>query len=145
MQQIDRRNKSILLTNILIVVGLSIVMIGCDYFFKPPSFEEVMKEPTKELNKKCPVMIDQETRFDSGVILPNKAFEYNYTLINHDTSSINVKELRKDVYSVLLKRVKTDPDFQILRKNKATIVYHYRDKNRKTLFKLFFTPTQYLN
>ena len=89
-------------------------------------------------------MIDQETRFDSGVILPNKVFQYNCTFINYDKASLNIVGLKKDAEHVLLKRVKTDPYLKILRDNKATVIYNYKDKNGEVLFELPFTPNEYL-
>ena len=89
-------------------------------------------------------MIDKETRFDSGVVLPNKTFLYSYTLVNYDQSELNVSGLKRDVEPVLKKRIIGDSEFQILRDNSATIKYKYSDKNNNTLFILTFTPNDYL-
>jgi hypothetical protein len=34
-----------------------------------------------ELNKSCLMMVDQDTRLDNAVALPENVFQYNYTLI----------------------------------------------------------------
>ena len=133
----------------LIISLILILFTVTGYFFLPslmqPSFEDIMHEPTIMLNKTGMQMIDRETRFDSGMVLSNKTFQYNYTLINHDSSSLNIAGFKKDIYPILLDRLKSDSNFQILRINEAKIVYNYKDKNGKTLFKLVFTPAQYLS
>jgi predicted amidophosphoribosyltransferase len=47
-------------------------------FFKLPSFDKQMMEMASELNKNCPIMVDQETRWDNCIALPDNAFQYNY-------------------------------------------------------------------
>ncbi len=88
-------------------------------------------------------MIDKEIRFDSGQVLPNKVFQYNYTVVNYDKTELNVKGLRRDVEPVLKERIKTSPEMQILKDNKATIQYKYNDKKGETLFIISFQPEQY--
>lgn len=136
--------KKLFLIVSLLLVSIVMSLTACDYFFKEPSFEEVMKEPTARLNKQKMSMIDQETRFDSGVVLPNKRFRYDYTLINQDKFSLNVEGLKKDIYPILLERIKTDTNFQVLKQYQATILYRYRDKKRTLLFDILFSPKQYL-
>ncbi|MBF0647375.1 hypothetical protein IR083_00890 [Dysgonomonas sp. GY75] len=46
-----------------------------------------MMEAAGELNKSCPVMVDEETRFDNAIAMPNKTFQYNYTLLNFEKES----------------------------------------------------------
>jgi hypothetical protein len=46
-----------------------------------------MMEATGELNKSCPVMVGEETRFDNIIAMPNKTFQYNYILLNFEKKS----------------------------------------------------------
>ena len=144
MERLIRKKRNLILFLGLIILSICVLFFVLNYFLKYPSFEEVMREPTKLLNKKSMTMIDKETRFDSGIVLPKRVFQYNATLINQDSSSLNIEGFKKDALQVLLKRVKIDSDLQILRDNKATISYRFRDKNGKILFDAFFTPQQYL-
>ena len=50
--------------------------------FKKPAFDKVMMEAASEINKTCPVMVDNVTRLDNSIALPNNVFQYNYTLVS---------------------------------------------------------------
>lgn len=131
------------LNRILVLAFPLLFLFGCGESYKEPSFEEIMREPTKSLNKNCPTMVDKETtRFDGGEVLPNKVFQYNYTIVNSDRSELNVEGLKRDVTEVLEKDI-LDSNTLILRDNKATIQYKYNDKNGHTLFVISFAPDQY--
>lgn len=51
-------------------------------FFKASSFDKAMMQAASELNKTCPIIVDQHTQFDNAIALPDNVFQYNYTLIN---------------------------------------------------------------
>src|SRR5665647_51752 len=77
-----------------IVVGIVVMVLVQQFFFKSPSFDKQMMQVASELNKTCPIMVDAETRLDNAVALPDKIFTYNYTLINQVKDSLNVEELK---------------------------------------------------
>lgn len=112
-------------------------------FFKPPSFDKVMMEAASELNKTCPIMVDQYTRLDNAVALPDNVFQYNYTLVDIIQSEVNLDTVRKYIEPGIINNVKTNPDLKIYRDNKTTMVYYYKDKNGVFVFKLAVTPKMY--
>ncbi len=64
-----------------------------DHLFPKSSPDALLKSTVAEINKQTPVMLDAYTRFDSAVVLPNRALAYNYTLVGMPASSINSTQL----------------------------------------------------
>ncbi len=126
----------------LLVGGIILILVQ-QYFFKPPSFDKQMMNAASELNKTCPIMIDAETQLDNAVALPEKTFQYNYTLINRHKDSIDIVRLKEYLKPVILNTIKTNPDLKSFRDNNITMAYSYKDKNSNHILKLTFTPEQY--
>lgn len=126
-----------------LTLGLIVAILVQQYFFKPPSLDKRMMNVASELNKTCPIMIDAETRLDNAVALPEKTFQYNYTLINMDKDSIDIERLEEYLKPLILNSVKTNPDLKSFRDNNITMSYNYKDKNSNHIFKLIFTPEIY--
>lgn len=112
-------------------------------FFKPPSFDKVMVEVASEINKSCPMMIDQVTRLDNAIALPGNSIQYNYTLINIEAADISADSLKKYMEPGIINGIKTNPDLKIYRDKKTTMVYNYRDKNGVFLMRFSVTPEMY--
>ena len=55
--------------NVQVIAGIIttaiVSIIVQQYFFKTPSYNEVIKKAAIEINKTCPLMVDTETRMDS--------------------------------------------------------------------------------
>jgi hypothetical protein len=102
-----------------------------------------MMSAANELNKSCPLMVDQDTRLDNAIALPDNKFQYNYTLVNFEKESLNVDELKGNLVPSIINNVKTNPGMKIFRDNNATIVYSYKDKKSIFLFEIIITPDQY--
>ena len=88
-------------------------------------------------------MVDQYTRLDNALALPENIFQYNYTLVNITQSEINLDTVKKYIEPSIINNVKTSPDLKIYRDNKTTMIYNYRDKNGVFVFKLSVTPDMY--
>ncbi len=112
-------------------------------FFSPPSIDQVLMKTASEINKSCPIMVDQFTRLDNAVALSNDTFQYNYSIVNDEKAEINLDTAKKYIEPELLNRVKTDPDLKYFRDNKITMVYKYRDKNGVFVVKYTITPEMY--
>ncbi len=113
------------------------------FFFSPPSFDQVMIVAASELNKTCPIMVDQETRLDNAIALPENSFQYNYTLVNIENKEVNAEDLKKYIEPGIINLMKTSPDMSFYRDNKTTMIYNYRDKNGVFVLKLTVTPEMY--
>ena len=113
------------------------------FFFSPPAFDKVMMAAASEINKTCPIMVDQVTRLDNAIALPENSLQYNYTLVNIESTEVNPDTVKKYIEPGIINLVKSSPDMKIYRDNKTTIIYNYRDKNGVFILKLVVTPEMY--
>jgi len=111
--------------------------------FRKPAFDKALMETASEINKSCPIMIDNATRLDNAIALPNDVFQYNYTLVSMIKDSINIDELKSYLEPTITNFVKTNPDMQTMRDNKVTVNYYYKDKAGVYLFTISVKPEQY--
>ncbi|MBK7762091.1 MAG: hypothetical protein IPI46_01805 [Bacteroidetes bacterium] len=104
----------------------------------------VLNQAASEVNKSCPMMIDQETRLDNAVALPTNIFQYNYTLINYSIQDIpDLNALKNNMSPSIINTVKSNPDLKIYRDMKVTMTYNYNDRDGIFLFKIPVTPEMY--
>jgi hypothetical protein len=127
------------------VVGAVTLVLVQQFFFKAPSYDEVMMQAASEINKSCPFMVDQETRLDNAVALPGNVFQYNYTLVNMEKATTDISQLENYLKPTLINNVKSNPDMKINRDNKTTMGYYYKDRDGAFLFKILVTPDLYEN
>jgi hypothetical protein len=111
--------------------------------FKKPAFNKAMMETASEINKSCPIMIDNATRLDNAIAMPDNVFQYNYTLVNMVKDSVNIGELKNYLLPTITNFVKTNPDMKQIRENKMTVNYYYKDKAGIYLFTISVKPEQY--
>jgi len=112
-------------------------------FFKKPAFNKALMEIASELNKTCPVMVDNATRLDNSIALPNNVFQYNYTLVTMLKDSININDLKNYLEPRIVKDVRTNPAMKYIRDNKVTVNYSYKDMAGANLFNISVKPEQY--
>lgn len=121
----------------IILVSVKIIL-----FEDSSSDRDVMKF-AREMNKRCPLMIDPETRLDKVNVLTDNNLEFNYTLINKFRDSVAIGNLRQYLEPVILNKIKTSPDLSRYLKKDLTWVYSYNDKNGVFMFKITYTPEQF--
>jgi len=111
--------------------------------FRKPAFEKAMVEFASEINKNCPIMIDNATRLDNSIALPKNTFQYNYTILTVVKDSVKIEDLKNSVEPRIINIVKTEPQMKIIRDNKTTVNYNYKDKFGVFLFMISVKPEQY--
>jgi len=89
---------------------------------------ESLQKIADNRNKDLPIMIDDETRFDSVTGGENR-FTYKYTLINYTFSGTDGSDLNNDLRTDLVKSVCTAPEMALLIRNKIILNFTYYDKN----------------
>ncbi|ACU59988.1 hypothetical protein [Chitinophaga pinensis] len=134
--------------NLLIVIGVVLGTtvggwLGQKLVFVNPSFEKTMNQAANEINKKCPLLVDKETRIDNAVVLPGNVFQYNYTLVNFDRAAIDTTLLKQSIEPTILNNIKTNPLMAELRNHKTTIAYNYVDKKGIFIVRMVFTAERY--
>jgi hypothetical protein len=130
-------------TIIGIIVGLIVMVLIQQLFIKNPGFDKAMMKAASELNKTCPVMVDRETQLDNAIALPDKVFQYNYTLVNIGKDSIDIQSFENYMKPMLLNKVKNAPELKMYRDNKVTMAYSYKDKDGVFLTKILITSSDY--
>jgi ribosomal protein L37E len=142
-QKVSENKKNILPKIIgIIAFGVSFFAVQ-HFFFNKPSFEKAMVEIASELNKSCPIMVDQNTRLDNTMAMPNNVFAYNYTLVNLEKKDIDISKMKDFIEPNVVNNMKTNPDMKIYRENRTTMVYNYKDKNGIFLLRIDVTPEKY--
>lgn len=88
-------------------------------------------------------MLDNATRLDNSIALPNNTFQYNYTILNVIKDSLKIEDLKNYLEPRIVNTVKIEPQMKIIRDNKTTINYSYKDKAGVFLFTISVKPEQY--
>jgi hypothetical protein len=113
------------------------------FVFAAPSIDKALMQTASELNKTCPIMVDKYTRLDNAVALPDKTFQYNYTILGTDALKINLDTLKNRIEPGIINNVKTNPEMKSFRDDKVTLVYNYYYKEHVFAFKIPVTPDMY--
>lgn len=138
-----KRKKLTIETLVGIVVGTVVMVLVQQFFFKAPTLDEAMTKAAKDLNKTCPIMVDQYSRLDSTLALPGHVFQYNFTLVNLEKSEVNLDTVKKYIEPGIINNIKTNPEMKKLRDNKVAFNYYYRDKKGVFVLNIAVTPDQY--
>lgn len=141
----QKNNKKTVGTIVGLAVGLIVYFLVKQFVFAPPSFDKVMMQAASEINESCPIMVDQDTRLDNAIALPENVLQYNYTLVNWVKDSVDLKAFEDYMQPMILNNVKTNPDLKIYRDNKTTMAYNYKDMNGEFITKISITADQYLD
>ena len=87
--------------------------------------------------------IDQFTRIDNTIVLPNKTIQYNYTIIGTSKENVDLTIFEETVFPRLLQTVKTIPDLKVFRDNEVTLKYNYNDESGTYVTSYSVTPSMY--
>jgi len=142
MEQTTKKSTTVK-TIVTVVVAVVVMAAVQQIFFKSPSFDKALMKTAGELNKSCPVMVDQVTRLDNAIAMPGKVFQYNYTLISISKDSIDAKAFEDAMLPNLTNNIKSNPDLKDFRDNKVTMAYAYKDKNQVHIVTIRITPEMY--
>lgn len=136
------RNKILQLIVGVIAFGISYFAVQ-QLFNNPQTFDKAMMKAASEINKSCPIMVDNDTRLDNTMAMPNNVFQYNYTLVNFEKSEVNIEKFRDFIEPNVVNNIKTNPEMKAYKENRVTMAYYYKDKNGKFVLKIDVTPEKY--
>ncbi len=83
----------------------------------------------KEINKKCPMPVDENTRIDSATVYNEYMITYHYTVHTISNKEVDVAKFKTNMQTSMDGKYKTDPQLAVYRDNKIAIAYDYKDKN----------------
>ena len=146
-QKPHHSNRKLIFTLAGVVIGL-LVVLGGGYAVKKfvtsaTVIDAAMLQLTSETNKHCPMMIDQETRFDNVTALPGKILQYNYTMVHVDADSIDSDGFLNYIEPRIINNVRTNPDMQFQRTSRMTLNFSYSDKDGEFICKISVSPDKY--
>lgn len=140
----QEKTKANRISIIVGAVAFAITSYGVQQlFFSPKPFDKQMKEAAIEVNKKCPMVVDEYSRLDSASAIDDKNFLYYYTLVDIEKSEVNLDTVNKYIRPNIISNVKNTPELKVFRDNKVTIDYNYYDKNGVFVTKISVTPEIY--
>ena len=88
-------------------------------------------------------MQDSETRLESTEALPDKVFQYNYTLVQINRDSIDVEMLYVSFLEAMIENARENPDLELFRKNKVTFSYYFKDRLGNFVTRIKVKPEDY--
>jgi major membrane immunogen (membrane-anchored lipoprotein) len=83
----------------------------------------------KEINKKCPMPTDENTRLDSATVFNEYMITYHYTVHTVSNKEVDIAKFKTNMQTNMNEKYKTDPQLAVYRDNKIAIAYDYKDKN----------------
>lgn len=138
----QKKQKTNWVSVIVGAVAFTLASYGVQHLFFP-SFDKQMKKAAEEVNKKCPVVLDEYSRLDSASTIGDKSFLYYYTLVDLEKSEVNLDTVNKYIRPYIINNVKTNPELKPFRNHQVTMDYNYYDKNGVFVTKISVTPDMY--
>jgi hypothetical protein len=114
--------------------------VSCD---PEVSYIDELRGIADQVNRKCPQMLDSETRLDGIEIAEPNTIIYKYTLVNLQTMDVDTGAFRRAMWPGLVSNVKVTSEMKKLRDNQTTLRYAYYDKAKKPICTLTITPQHY--
>jgi hypothetical protein len=118
---------------------LAVVLSGCDQ----KANNDELADTVHEINQKCPVMVDSETRIDGLEVLGENTLRYNYSLVNVQRVNVDTSQFRRAMWPGILGMIRVSSDMQKLRDQNTTIEYSYKDRNGNHIYTFVVRPQDY--
>ena len=109
------------------------------------STQESLTSAAVEINKNCPMMVEENTRLENVMSLPNNEFQLSHTLVNVSLTDVSdsLESMRANLTSDLINNVQSNPDFDVFKENKTTLVCYYNDRDGSAILEITITPDLY--
>ena len=90
-----------------------------------------LQKTVYEINQKCPMMTDDETRLDSVSQKDNFLLTYHLTLPKVSNKNYDIAKFKASMQEKLCNDylTTTDPSYQSMRKSNIALAYDYKDKD----------------
>jgi hypothetical protein len=119
---------------------VAFTVVGCT---NNAVFTEVAKA-SEEMNKRCPMVIDADTRLDNTTVTDNPVkLVYNYTVVTAEKKAVEpqLATVKEAMRTRTENSVNSSPELKFYRDNEVPLTYSYKDKNGEFLFDFTITPT----
>ena len=126
----------------LLIILSSFVLVHCGQP-KPEIVSNKALEVVEKFNKKCPMMIDSETRIDGIEVKKPNTILYKYTLMHVSVENVDTALFEAALRPGIVNTLKTNPDLKEMRDLKANFEYYYKDRENKFIYSFLITPDDY--
>jgi hypothetical protein len=127
--------------NAFFILFFSIVFVQCNTSQK---IDNKAIEVVNKFNKKCPMMIDSETRMD-GIDVKNNSIVYKFTLINLKLENVDTSTFNKNLRPGIINSIKENKDLDELKRINSVFEYYYKDLENKFIYSFKINPEDYNN
>jgi ribosomal protein L40E len=114
LKAIKPKRKYDLKTFIGFIIGFIVMFFVSQFLFKP-SFDKQLAGIAIEMNKSCPMNIDEYTTLKNVVALPNKTLQYNYILLGITKEEVKLDTVKKYFFPGVLQNAKTNEGMKLFR------------------------------
>lgn len=113
--------------------------------FLPTGKQKVFELAAEQVNKQCPITVDEMTRMDSTTYSgKDNTFTYFYTLSGKADDPTMSEQLKKSLEETLPETIKNTEEMKVYRESDVTIKYIYLSgKTKEELIQVTVTPDMY--
>lgn len=140
--QISQKRRKVYIF-LALIVFLTTALVVKKFYNRESPYEKQLHMLSEEINKGCPMQVDQMTRLDNTEIVSKNEFRYNYTLVNLEKGNFDEADLKQYLTGQILTNIKESEGMRIFREQKTRLSHHYKDKNGQPLFELSFGEEDY--
>jgi hypothetical protein len=107
------------------------------------SVDSQLSKLASEMNKKLPIMVDSETRWDTAFARPGRELGYIYTLPGKNKSDVDMPTFQKTIRDMIVNNYRTNAQMGDLRAAKVKLDYQYKDKNGANIGEITVSPSDF--
>ncbi len=137
------RNPIIRILSAVIGAVVGFLVVSALFHEQPAkSLDENLNQVATELNKKLPMMVDDQTRLDQ-VSVKTGTLVYAYTLPNATKNDLDFSSLAKIIKPKMIANYRDNETMAALRKWSVGLDYQYKDKNGDFIGEVLVTPDDF--
>ncbi|MDB5763196.1 MAG: hypothetical protein JWQ21_2191 [Herminiimonas sp.] len=106
------------------------------------SIDEALVKVSTQMNRKMPMIIDQDTRLDRVSAEPGHHFTYHYTLLSMRSKDVNTADFQKMIRPQLKRKLCESIEMQNFLKSGVTVSYLYKDSDGHAIGGVEFAPSE---
>ena len=122
---------------------VSLIWLICTYCSSKSGAGNTTGELAAAINKKCPKMIDSETRLDKVDFKEPNTITYHYTLINLLKQNVDTAQFYQALWPGLISFIKVGSEMKSLRDSQGTVEYCYKDRDGLDIYCFKIGPKNY--
>lgn len=127
MDKVRKGGSPLIAVLVAVVAGVALFAVAGLYLNRPPDVARALERLSSEVNKRLPMAVDKETRWDSSTPGPDKLLSYRYTLVNFEGTDVP-KDALAEIRERALANYRTNPAMKTLREMDVTLRYQYSNK-----------------